>query len=89
MCKTPVNFTFTDTQLPEKVTKICSSIGDPVGIEVAVAAGDKDTTGVPDGEQSNSRTGNESCSCDGPGCLGFCLPGLTSGLAFVFVLLQP
>jgi len=37
---------------------------------------------------SDSRTGNVSCSCDGPGCSGFCLPGLTSGLTFVFVLLQ-
>jgi len=45
-----LNLTFADTILLQKVTKICSSSGDPVGIEVSVAAGDKDTTGVPDGE---------------------------------------
>lgn len=41
-----LNFTFTDTLLLQKVTKIWPSIGDPVGVEVAVAAGDKDTTGT-------------------------------------------
>jgi hypothetical protein len=82
-----LNFTFTNTVLPEKVTKICSSSGDPVSVEVADAAGDKVTTGISDGEPV-SRTGNVSCSCDGPGCSAFCLSGLMSGVAFVFVLLQ-
>jgi hypothetical protein len=55
----------------EKVTKICSSSGDPVGIEVAIAAGDKDTQELLMANPSNSRTDNVSCSCDDPGCSGF------------------
>ena len=61
----------------KKVTKICSSIGDPVGVDVAVAVGDKDTTGT---RQTVERV---TCPAAGtvPDIQDSCLPGLTSGQA--------